>query len=56
MGGWLNVRGLLRYKRISAGITEIESAWHFGQAIRNPQDANLHGPGKQVRGMIYFIR
>jgi hypothetical protein len=31
------VRGLLRYRRISAGIIEIEPEWHFGQAIDSPQ-------------------
>ena len=31
IGGWLRVRGVLRYKRISAGITETESHRHLGQ-------------------------
>lgn len=33
MGGWLNVRGLLRYRRISAGIMETAFDWHFGQLM-----------------------
>lgn len=33
MGGWLSVRGLLRYSRTSAGIRESALDWHFGQAI-----------------------
>ena len=33
MGGWLRVRGLLRYNRISAGIRERAADWHFGQTM-----------------------
>jgi hypothetical protein len=33
MGGWLKVRGALRERRISAGITETALDWHFGQTI-----------------------
>jgi hypothetical protein len=31
MGGWLSVRWQLRYRRISAGITDNDADWHFGQ-------------------------
>src|SRR5580698_5960098 len=37
MGGWLMVRVGLRYSRTSAGITEIDSDWHFGQVMETPQ-------------------
>jgi hypothetical protein len=32
MGGWLRVRGRLRYRRISAGTMVRASDAHFGQA------------------------
>jgi hypothetical protein len=32
-GGWLIVRGPLRYSRISAGIIDREPDWHLGQTI-----------------------
>jgi len=37
IGGWLNVRGVLRYSRISAGTTDIDADWHLGQIIGTPQ-------------------
>lgn len=33
MGGWLKVRGLLRYSRTSAGTTDRAADWHLGQII-----------------------
>lgn len=36
MGGKLNVRGLFRYKRISAGMVSTASEWHFGQFTHVP--------------------
>src|ERR1700675_2886443 len=31
-GGWLSVRGPLRYSRISAGTVDRALDWHLGQA------------------------
>jgi hypothetical protein len=42
-GGWLRVRGRLRYNRISAGIIDREPDWHFGQTIRTPQKTGISG-------------
>ena len=38
IGGWLRVRGPLRYRRISAGIIDTAPDWHFGQIILTPQE------------------
>jgi len=36
-GGWLKVRGALRYRRISAGIKDSDPELHLGQDIETPQ-------------------
>ena len=36
-GGWLIVRDELRYNRISAGTTDTDPDWHFGQSILKPR-------------------
>src|SRR5258708_31737442 len=36
-GGWLKVRGALRYRRISAGIKDSDPELHLGQDIDTPQ-------------------
>jgi hypothetical protein len=36
-GGWLKVRGALRYRRISAGIKDRDPELHLGQDIDTPQ-------------------
>ena len=33
MGGWLSVRGLLRYSLTSAGILDNADDWHLGHTI-----------------------
>jgi hypothetical protein len=33
MGGWLSVRGLLRYSLTSAGIVDNADDWHLGHTI-----------------------
>ena len=33
MGGWLRVRGLLRYNLTSAGIVDNADDWHLGHTI-----------------------
>jgi hypothetical protein len=38
IGGWLKVRGLLRYSLTSAGTTETAADWHLGQIIQTPQE------------------
>lgn len=58
MGGWLSVRGLLRYSRTSAGIIETAADWHFKQTILNssgPQSLR-EGPATQISGRSSLYR
>jgi len=47
MGGWLSVRGPLRYSRISAGICNKEPVRQVGQTIVKTSD-----PGIYIRAAI----
>jgi hypothetical protein len=53
IGGWLMVRGILRYNRISAGTMENDEEWHFGQIMEPPLLPALQT--SKIRGKINSI-
>ena len=53
IGGWLNVWGLLRNRRTSAGTIETAADWHLGQTIEHLGSSDKHGiPKKSFEGVI----
>lgn len=47
IGGWVSVREVLRYNRISAGMTEREPDWHFGHIMQIPRPRNETNQAKK---------
>lgn len=58
IGGWLKVRGLLRYSRTSAGIRETAVDWHFRQTILSSSGPNRlgEGPATHIAGRSPLYR
>ena len=53
MGGWLSVRGPLRYSRISAGMMDKDADSHFGQTMDTPLDQKQQTAKKnKLQGIV----